>query len=147
MVNNEAGTLSFLRHQPIKEIKRDDFGRNVNHRADVLPVNRDVVLLIGVKRLVARRLRDLDFFGWRIYRTKFAGAIGGEIEKCAYEQSRNGDWSNELHGIKHLTSGECPLEEHSTVIQFIKARQAPDIRPLSSYCTDTPNLQFQVAAE
>src|SRR5204863_7598692 len=119
MITTEAGTLPFLRHHPIKEIKRDDFERNVNHRADVLPINRDVVLLIGVKRLVTRRLRDLDFFGWRTYRTKCAGAIGGEIEKCAYEQSRNADWSTELHRSKHLTSGECPLEEHSTSIHFL----------------------------
>src|SRR5205814_10240919 len=62
-VNNETRPLAFLRNQTIEKIEGDGLRSNVYYGADILAINRDIVLLVSVQGFVARSFGNLNLGG------------------------------------------------------------------------------------
>src|SRR3954469_23346001 len=79
-IDDEARALPLLWNQAIKKVERHGFRSYVHHRADVLVVNGNIVLLVGVEWVVAGSFSNFDLCRWRVDRAESAGPIGGEVK-------------------------------------------------------------------
>src|SRR5262245_56515194 len=98
-INNEAGTLAFLGNKPIKEIEGNGFGGYIDDGTNILAINGNIVLLVGIKRFVTGCLSNPDLFRRGIDRAKRAGTVGCVIKKSSNQQSCNCNRTSKLHGI------------------------------------------------